>query len=110
MKGPPSEGSWHARSTIDCCERRHTPDSGMVHRGGHRGLRACGVLLLADFANAAAPSSTARISCLLQPFRGRADRTVLPDGGLRQQRRTAAGDELAVLDRDLLRDAGRYWR
>ena len=42
-----------------------------------------------------------------EPFVGAAGVALLPDGGVREQGCAAAGDEFAVLDADLLCDAGR---
>ena len=47
---------------------------------------------------------------LFQSFLGIAGCALFSDGGLCEQGCAAAGDEFAVLDCDLLRDAGGHWR
>src|SRR3974390_539280 len=78
----------------------------MVH-GGRRGcLRARRILFLDRAAQIAESYTAARAENLPEPLLGTGERSLLPDGGIRQQGRAAPCDEFAVLDADLLRDAG----
>ena len=61
------------------------------------------------FPQTPAPCSAAGTADLSEPLVGAAGVALLPDGWVREQGCAAAGDEFAVLDADLLCDAGRDW-
>jgi hypothetical protein len=83
----------------------------MVDYSRRRGLCPCGVLLLDDLAGTANPSGpAARSAHLPEPLLGPAGLALLPHGRLRQPGRSAPRNELALLDRSLLRDARRNRR
>ena len=92
-------------------QRRRTADSGLVDRCRRSGV-SCWLSTISGWScrkqqHHAPPLGLAH---LLQPVLGRAGRALLPDGWLRQQGRAAARHELAILDADLLCDAGRHRR
>src|ERR1035438_7547957 len=82
----------------------------MVDRGCRHCFRTDRILFLDSFSSATASYSSARLAHLPESLVGCGGRALLPDGWVREQGCASPRHEFALLDADLLCDAGGHWR